>query len=59
MVKAKKEVDLKTFKVTQVDNGWLVEVTPARRWWEYEEKLTNTYVFVTMDDLLNWIEVNV
>lgn len=60
MAKAKK-VDLKSFTITQVDNGWEIEAREAACWYDFftHHYPLNTYVFNDLDELLEWIEANI
>lgn len=63
MTKAKKEVNLKSFGIVQVENGWEVSTRPNCRWYNFEkeekEPELKTYVFTDLDELLEWIEANI
>lgn len=59
MTKAKK-VDLKSFGIIQVENGWELTARSCSDWYDFKkDELLKTYVFTDMDDLLIWIESNI
>lgn len=60
MTKAKKEVkvNLQSFEINQVDNGWQVDARSISHWYDSSARDT-THVFTDLDDLLVWIEANI